>query len=112
MQPVNVLNQVKLKWFLIIAKFSKKKIEYLFKTLSKFTMGRSNLEIVLGSQNDVFDKVGLGYKSIKKLTSFFVLENQNMFHSIILKSSLSYIFFIASKMVIHQEHGSLNISLF
>ena len=36
-------------------------IEYLLKTLSKFTMGRSNLETILGSQNALFGKSGLGF---------------------------------------------------
>jgi len=35
------------------------KIEYLLKTLSKFIIGRTNLETVLGSQNVVNGKIGL-----------------------------------------------------
>jgi len=54
-----------------------KQVEYLLKTLSNFTKGRENLETLLGSQNDVFNKNGLGYnlgikKNVKKLSSFFV----------------------------------------
>jgi len=53
------------------------RIKYLLKNLSKFTMGRANLETDLGSQNYVFGKSGLGYKpgkknNVKKLSSFFV----------------------------------------
>ena len=54
-----------------------KQVEYLLKTLSNFTKGRENLESLLGSQNVVFNKNGIGYNSenvtnIKKLSSFFV----------------------------------------
>jgi len=37
------------------------KIEYLMETLSKFTLGRSNLDAVLGSQRSVLNKEGIGY---------------------------------------------------
>ena len=37
------------------------KTEYLMKTLSKFTLGRSNLDVVLGSQRSVLNKEGIGY---------------------------------------------------
>jgi len=37
------------------------KIKYLMKTLSKFSMGRSNLDIVLGSQRSVLKKEGIDY---------------------------------------------------
>jgi len=36
-------------------------VEYLLKTLSNFTKGRENLESLLGSQNVVFNKNGIGY---------------------------------------------------
>ena len=54
-----------------------KQVEYLLKTLSNFTKGRENLESLLGSQNVVFNKNGLGYTpgnatNVKKLSSFFV----------------------------------------
>ena len=54
-----------------------KQVEYLLKTLSNFTKGRENLETLLGSQNAVFNKNGLGYNfemksNVKKLSSFFV----------------------------------------
>ena len=49
-----------------------KQVEYLLKTLSNFTKGRENLESLLGSQNVVFNKNGLGYTpgnvtNVKKL---------------------------------------------
>jgi len=52
-------------------------VEYLLKTLSNFTKGRENLESLLGSQNVVFNKNGLGYTpgnvtNVKKLSRFFV----------------------------------------
>jgi len=37
------------------------KIEYLMKTLSKFTLGRSNLDVVLGPQRSVLNNEGIGY---------------------------------------------------
>ena len=37
------------------------KIEYLMKTLSKFTLGRSHLDVVLGSQRSVLNKEEIGY---------------------------------------------------
>jgi len=54
-----------------------KQVEYLLKTLSNFTNGRENLESLLGSQNVVFNKNGIGYNpgnvtNVKKLSSFFV----------------------------------------
>jgi len=38
-----------------------KQVEYLLKTLSNFTKGINNLEIILGSQNVVFNKNEIGY---------------------------------------------------
>ena len=54
-----------------------KQVEYLLKNLSNFTKGRDNLESLIGSQNDVFNKNGIGYNpgkvnNVKKLSSFFV----------------------------------------
>ena len=54
-----------------------KQVEYLLKTLSNFTKGRENLETLLGSQNVVLNKNGLGCNpginnNVKKLSSFFV----------------------------------------
>jgi len=37
------------------------KINYVMKTLSKFTLGRSNLDAVLGSQRSFLSKEGIGY---------------------------------------------------
>ena len=71
-----------------------KQVEYLLKTLSNFTKGRENLETLLGSQNVVFNKIGLGYNTgtknnVKKLSSFFVpsktsfssFNNSNTMHT-------------------------------
>jgi len=54
-----------------------KQVEYLLKTLSNFTRGRENLESLIGSQNDVFNKNGIGYNpgnvtNVKKLSCFFI----------------------------------------
>jgi len=54
-----------------------KQVHYLLKTLSNFTKGRENIESLLGSQNAVFNKNGIGYNlgnvtNVKKLSSFFV----------------------------------------
>ena len=54
-----------------------KEIDDLKSVLAKFTIGRNNLEILLGKQRCVFNKAGLGYnpKSQQKLykTSLFHL---------------------------------------
>jgi len=52
------------------------------KTCAKFTKGKSNLEVVIGSQNCVFGKVGLSYtpiheKKAKKISSFFSKSKPN-----------------------------------
>jgi len=49
-------------------------VKYLLKTYDKFTRGEANLEVVLGSQNCVFGKAGLGYNPTfqKKPRSFVV----------------------------------------
>lgn len=39
------------------------KIEYLISTLAKFTLGISNLEVVLGSQRWVINKHGINYSA-------------------------------------------------
>jgi len=39
----------------------KNQVKYLLRTCAKFTRGKTNLEAVLGSQNCVFCKSGLGY---------------------------------------------------
>jgi len=57
-------------------------VKYLLKTCAKFTRGKSNLEAVLGSQNCVFGKAGLGYtliheKKTKKFSSFFSKSEPN-----------------------------------
>jgi len=57
-------------------------VKYLLKTCAKFTRGKANLEVVLGSQNCVFRKVGLGYnptfkKKAKKFSGFFSKSKPN-----------------------------------
>jgi len=42
----------------------KNQVKYLLKTCAKFTRGKAKLEVVLGSQNCVFGKAGLGYTLI------------------------------------------------
>lgn len=43
----------------------KKEVKYLCETLSKFTNGKENLELVLSSQRPSVNKSGLGFKSNK-----------------------------------------------
>ena len=72
-----------------------KQVEYLLKTLSNFIKGRENLETLLGSQNVVFNKNGLGYNfgkknNVKNLSIFFVpsktgyssFNSSNTMHSV------------------------------
>ena len=52
----------------------KEEIKDLKDSLAKFTLGNNNLDIILGKQKCVFDKVGLGYKpekSQKMYKNFF-----------------------------------------
>jgi len=42
------------------------KVKYLIKTSSKLTMAKTNSEVVLGSQNCVFEKAKIGYKPTDK----------------------------------------------
>jgi len=39
-----------------------KKVNYLITTTSKISMGTANLNAILGSQNFVFEKAGIGYQ--------------------------------------------------
>jgi len=48
-------------------------VKYLLKTCAKFTRGKTNVEVVLGSQNCVFGKVGLGFTPIFEKESQEVL---------------------------------------
>jgi len=61
----------------------KNQVKYLLKTCAKFTRGKPNLEVVLGSQNCIFGKAGLGYtpiheKKAKKFFSFFSKSEPNV----------------------------------
>jgi len=52
------------------------KEKYLVKTSSKLALGTANLNVILGSQNCMFDKAGIGYKpkfqkKTRKFNSFF-----------------------------------------
>ena len=60
----------------------KNQVKYLLKTCAKFTRGKANLEAVIGYQNCVFGKAGLGYtpiheKKAKKFSSFFSKSEPN-----------------------------------
>jgi len=54
----------------------KAKVKYLVKSSSKLAMGTTNLNVVLGSQNCVFEKDRIGFKPMfkmktRKFSSFF-----------------------------------------
>jgi len=51
-------------------KFLELKVEYLLKTLSRFTMGKDNLEALLAQQKYAIEKVGLGYTHNKKKKAY------------------------------------------
>jgi len=58
------------------------KVKYLVKTSSKHVLGTTNLNVVLGSQNCMFDKARIGYKpkfqkKIRKFSSFFKYSNKH-----------------------------------
>jgi len=74
-------------------------VKYLLKTCAKFTRGKANLEVVLGSQNCVFGKAGLGYtptyeKKAKKFSSFFSKSEPNSMP------------FISCNYCMNKSHGS------
>jgi len=52
------------------------KVKYLIKTYVRSTIDKANLKVVLGSQNCVFGRSGIGYnsfneKKVKKFANFF-----------------------------------------
>jgi len=51
----------------------KNQVKYLLKTCAEFTRGKTNLEAILGSQNCLFGKAGLGYNPTLKKESQEVL---------------------------------------
>jgi len=58
-----------------------KKVNSLITTTSKHSMGTTNLNAILGSQNCVFEKVGIGYQigfqgRERKYSSFFKMIEQ------------------------------------
>ena len=61
------------------------KVKYLVKTSFKLAKGTTNLNVVLGSQNCVFDKAGIGFKPMfkkktRKFSSFFKTSCQHTSH--------------------------------
>jgi len=61
------------------------KVKYLVKSSSKLAKGMANLNVVLGSQNYVFDKAGIGFKPMfkkktRKFSSFFKTSSQHTSH--------------------------------
>jgi len=73
----------------------KNKGKCLIKTCARFIRGEANLEVVLGSQNCVFGKDGLGYnptfqKKNKKFSSFFSKSKPNDMPFISYNSSHEY----------------------
>jgi len=59
------------------------KVNYLITTASRLSMGTTNLNAILGSQNYVFEKVGIGYQTgfqrkQKKHSSFFKIDAQQV----------------------------------
>ena len=60
----------------------KTKVETLTNDLAKFTQGKKNLDILLGSQKCCFNKSGIGYDSF---------DDQKSYSYMIKKSSTSYI---------------------
>jgi len=64
-----------------------KKVNYLSKTVSKFTVGTASLNALLGSQNCVFNKACIGFhegfpKKIKKFNHFFYQGNTSYASSV------------------------------
>ena len=61
------------------------KVNYLITTASRLSMGTTNLNAILGSQNCVFEKAGIGYQTgfqrkQKKYSSFFKIDAQHFHH--------------------------------
>jgi len=50
------------------------------KTLSKFTLGRSNLDVVLGSQRSVLNKEGIGYSANSNVDSQVEISSTSVNH--------------------------------
>jgi len=60
----------------------KVEIKDLKYSLAKFTLGKNNLDIILGKQRCVFDKAGLGYrpkKQQKMYKNFFASSQKNSY---------------------------------
>jgi len=57
-------------------------IYYVIKTLTKFSMGKDNLEALLSSQNCAYDRVSIGYKlvfqnKVKQFKNLFSFKKSN-----------------------------------
>jgi len=69
------------------------KVKYLVKTSSKLILGTTNSNAVLGSQNYVFGKAGIGYKpkfqkKTRKFTSFIKYYNK---HTLLFQACVYYL---------------------
>jgi len=71
-------------------------VKYLLKTYTKFTRGKANLEVVLGSHNCAFGKAGFCYNPIFKKKAKFC--------SFFSKSKLNYISFISCNYYMKKGH--------
>jgi len=75
----------------------KEEIKDLKNSLAKFTIGKNNLDIILGKQRCVFDKAGLGYRPNKQQKLY-----KNLFASTKKNSLLSlHIFIVVRKDIVH-----------
>jgi hypothetical protein len=59
----------------------KRKVDLLTNDLARFTQGKKNLDILLGSQRCCFNKSGLGYDSFndQKLYSYMITKSSPSF---------------------------------
>ena len=56
-------------------------IKNLKNSLAKFSIGKNNLDVILGNQRCIFDKAGIGYKLEKQQKFlFFLTKIQFSFH--------------------------------
>ena len=56
-----------------------RKVNYLITTASKISMRTTNLNVILGSQNCVFEKANIGYQGKQKKFSSFFKSNEQQF---------------------------------
>ena len=77
----------------------RKQVEGLTKTLAKFTLGKRNLNMLLGKQRCVFDKAGLGFNPIfkeKKYNDLFSKSTSSSSSKIKMRNTYLNIFVRAS----------------